>query len=129
MSSWWCVNVDALEEQLWPGNIRELSNVIERTVLLTDQATVSRKEIEKWLPETKAGAPIVRRRANHPSSPGSSGVPLVREYRPHSSHNAEDLRNAMRLHGGNQSRAAQSLGLTPRQFGYRWHRLSALENS
>ena len=120
---------DALEEQAWPGNIRELSNVIERTVLLTDQAMVSRKEIEKWLPETKAGTPTVRKRDTQPTNSGSLGAPLVREYRPHSSHDAEDLRNAMRLHGGNQSRAAQFLGLTARQFGYRWHRLTAQGNS
>ena len=121
--------LDALEEQAWPGNIRELSNVIERTVLLTDQAIVSRKEIETWLPETHTGTTTVRKRDAHPVNPGSSGAPLVREYRPHSSHDAEDLRNAMRLHGGNQSRAARSLGLTPRQFGYRWHRLAAQEST
>ena len=51
-------------------------------------------------------------------------TPLVREYLPSDSHGAEDLRAAMRLHKGNQSRAAQSLGLTPRQFGYRWKRVS-----
>jgi Nif-specific regulatory protein len=29
------------------------------------------------------------------------------------------LQQALKAHGGNQSRAAQALGLTARQFGYR----------
>lgn len=113
--------LEALEEQSWPGNIRELANVVERTVLLTDQSTVSRQEIEAWLPDS-VKAPRGEQPPRPVPLPGQT--PLVREYLPSDSHGAEDLRAAMRLHKGNQSRAAQSLGLTPRQFGYRWKRVS-----
>ena len=51
--------------------------------------------------------------------------PVVREYRELHSHSAHELRCALAQHGGNQSRAAQALGMTPRQFGYRWKRLTA----
>jgi Nif-specific regulatory protein len=47
----------------------------------------------------------------------------VREYRELHSHSAQELQQALARHGGNQSRAAQSLGLTPRQFGYRLRKL------
>ena len=54
--------------------------------------------------------------------------PLVREYRRMHSHSAQALAQALARHGGNQSRAAQSLGLTPRQFGYRWQKLNTAGN-
>jgi Nif-specific regulatory protein len=56
---------------------------------------------------------------------GVSEVPLVREYLHAHSHDADELRHAMARHGGNQSRAAQALGLTVRQFSYRWKRVEA----
>ena len=143
--------LDALEAQPWPGNIRELSNVIERLVLLADATLVSRTELERFLPRSlpRAALPaeplpphllpphllpphLLRPNAlplnSLPSTalPPSEGdeAPLVREYRRMHSHSAQALAQALARHGGNQSRAAQSLGLTPRQFGYRWQKLN-----
>lgn len=116
--------LEALEEQPWHGNIRELANVIERTVLLTDQSTVSRKEIEAWLPDSKKTKPGGREKPSIKFTSPAHQVPLVRDYLQSTSHGPEELQKAMSLHGGNQSRAAQSLGLTPRQFGYRWKKIS-----
>ena len=95
-----------LENQEWPGNIRELGNVIERLVLLTDSTLVSADELERFMPNL----------ANHPLT---APAPLVRDYGSAQSHTAVVLQTALKLHEGNQSRAAQSLGLTLRQFGYR----------
>ena len=104
---------DALEAHAWPGNIRELANVIERVVLLADGPTVSRADMERVLPQASSvPAPAAVRT-------GDEAPPLVREYRGLHSHTAQELQQALQRHGGNQSRAAQSLGLTPRQFGYR----------
>jgi Nif-specific regulatory protein len=115
----------ALEAHPWPGNIRELANVIERLVLLADGTLVSKAEVERFLPRAAAGpvpetAPLVP-----PPGPVPGGAPLVREYRTLHSHSAQELQQALARHGGNQSRAAQSLGLTPRQFGYRLRRVDA----
>jgi len=108
--------LDVLAEQGWPGNIRELSNVIERLVLLTDQSLVTAEEVQRLLPRAVLPLPTMEARQE-------SDVPLVREYLQRDSHEADTLRQAMARHGGNQSRAAQSLGLTPRQFSYRWRKL------
>jgi Nif-specific regulatory protein len=43
----------------------------------------------------------------------------VRDYQSARSHDLQQLQAALAQHQGNQSRAAQSLGLTLRQFGYR----------
>jgi len=104
----------ALEAYAWPGNIRELSNVIERLVLLTDDTVISAGEIARFLPD--AG------RASAPSR-GEAAPLVVREYRELRSHSAEELRAALARHGGNRSRAAQTLGLTVRQFTYRLTKL------
>ena len=119
--------LDALEAQAWPGNIRELANVIERLVLLTDETLISGPEIERFLPRPGDAATAAATIA--PGDRGEAGdgeaPPLVREYRGHRSHSEQALRQALARHGGNQSRAAQSLGLTARQFSYRLKKLDA----
>jgi Nif-specific regulatory protein len=47
----------------------------------------------------------------------------VRPYRRVGSHPAQALVDALEQSGGNKSRAAQQLGMTPRQFTYRWQKL------
>ena len=107
-----------LEAHDWPGNIRELGNLIERLVLLADHTLVTAAALERFMPEAlndarpaPASAPIP------PALPASAG--LVRDYQSATSHDAQTLQDALTRHQGNQSRAAQSLGLTLRQFSYR----------
>ncbi len=116
-----------LEQHPWPGNIRELGNVIERLVLLTDSVMVSRKELQRYLPADSQGVLLGTPTTPMPTAT-SHGLPtlqaVVRDYQPVQSHSAAQLQQALRAHGGNQSRAAQAMGLTARQFGYRLQKLS-----
>jgi len=114
--------LDALEAHPWPGNIRELANVIERIVLLANGTVISAAEAKRFLP---AAAAVSTASAMPRAAAAATTNPVVREYRELHSHSAQELALALALHGGNQSRAAQSLGMTPRQFGYRWRRLSS----
>lgn len=112
-----------LEEHPWPGNIRELGNVIERLVLLTNDTLVTRGELDRFLPAAAvvlppAPAPVQQIQAKMPSTP-IAAAPLVRDYASAQSHSVQVLQAALVEHHGNQSRAAQSLGLTLRQFAYR----------
>ncbi|MES1977835.1 MAG: sigma 54-interacting transcriptional regulator [Pseudomonadota bacterium] len=110
-----------LEQHPWPGNIRELGNVIERLVLLTDSTMVSSRELERFLPQESGAKPALK-----PAIAPATTVtpaPLVRDYQAAQSHSAAQLQEALAAHGGNQSRAAQALGLTVRQFGYRLKKL------
>ena len=111
--------LDALEQHPGPGNIRELANVIERLVLLADDTVISGPQAERFLPRPA----VVAEAPSAAASPAAEGAPLVREYRALHSHSGAELQSALARHGGNQSRAAQSLGLTPRQFSYRLRRL------
>jgi Nif-specific regulatory protein len=109
-----------LEQHPWPGNIRELGNVIERLVLLTDSAMVHAKELRRFLPADNGDVPLLKPVAAVIHTP----LPLlVRDYQAVQSHSAVQLQQALQAHGGNQSRAAQALGLTARQFGYRLRKL------
>jgi Nif-specific regulatory protein len=52
------------------------------------------------------------------------GAPMpMRPYRRIGSHPAQALVDALEQCGGNKSRAAHQLGMTPRQFSYRWQKL------
>ena len=115
-----------LEQHAWPGNIRELGNVIERLVLLTDSTMVSGPELERFLPTgPEAAAPGSAPLAAPDVKPlAMVAVPLVRDYQAAQSHSPAQLQQALAAHGGNQSRAAQAMGLTVRQFSYRLRKIS-----
>ena len=118
-----------LEDHPWPGNIRELGNVIERLVLLSDDPQITPARLERFLPAAAGAVDALRPPAvaaeprpdhapDHAPAPATA-APLVREYMPAHSHSMQALQAALQAHQGNQSRAAQALGLTLRQFGYR----------
>ena len=145
--------LDRLQRHPWPGNIRELANVIERVVLLADAPQVSAAALDRMLREApltveaaagsiaalpepaallpnQAGRlPVPAAQAPHPAAyPASQPAAAangagVRDYWRANSHSAEDLAAALARHGGNRSRAAQALGMTLRQFSYRWQKL------
>ena len=86
--------LDALEAHPWPGNIRELANVIERIVLLANGTVISRAEAERFLPVATVPSPVQASMQPMPelmarTSPHIAGAhPLVREYRAAHSHSA-----------------------------------------
>jgi Nif-specific regulatory protein len=119
-----------LARHRWPGNIRELTNVIERMVLLADVPLVQEATVQGLLQD---GAHEHRGVTESPPPPPVAMTPAppesfasgsnVRDYWPANSHPEQALTEALARHKGNQSRAAQSLGMTPRQFGYRLRKL------
>lgn len=114
-----------LERYTWPGNIRELGNVIERLVLLADGPMVSASELERFLPSDGPEVPPSLFSAPLPAEvPVKTRVsvatpPPVRDHLPAHSHTLQELRDTLAMYRGNKSRAAQALGMTARQFGYR----------
>ncbi|KPJ59570.1 MAG: hypothetical protein AMJ46_10660 [Latescibacteria bacterium DG_63] len=85
----------------WPGNIRELKNVIERTVLLEKGPLVS----PEHLPREIAIAQRQESRGKS-SSPEKSDVESLAELE------AKHIRRVLRLTAGNKSEAARVLGIS-----------------
>lgn len=127
--------LNLLQNHDWPGNIRELSNLIERLVLLAEHPILDAVDVSKFLPNNEAStvlptshrpelAPATTRSALPTVTvPSLAEVMAIRPYAPSTSHSPAQLIEALTQCGGNKSRAAQMLGLTARQFAYRWEKL------
>jgi len=105
------ITPDAMEVLLsypWPGNIRELENVLERALVLTDSPRITAED----LPEK------VRRPA-----PEGPGIALDGDDLSVKRHGARLERHLIELAldrtGGNRTRAAELLELSPRALRYK----------
>ncbi len=121
--------LERLEAFDWPGNIRQLENVLERSVLLCTTGQIDATLIDGILhDEARVSAPAKQPREFRPSigepaSAWDSHDSSIRPYRRVVSFEGESLLEAVRRCGGNKTRAALSLGLTPRQLRYRLKKL------
>jgi Nif-specific regulatory protein len=108
----------------WPGNIRQLYNVLERLVLLADsdeidEAAADYALITEAQGQTPEAIPTrAARTAATPPPPGPA-APQIRSYQPVAGHEAEQILAALQQHRGNKSQTAKALNLTLRQLNYR----------
>ncbi len=106
----------ALQAYHWPGNIRELRNLMERAVLLDDGSTLTADQL-RMEPDDGEPAGLSERLSGVLDRPlGEDGVDLealVLEFE------EAMVRKAYRAAGGNQSRAARLLNLNRDKFRYR----------
>jgi DNA-binding NtrC family response regulator len=106
----------ALTAYRWPGNIRELRNVLERSVLLEEGPVLRQEHLQ--LPTAAAAAPDLEARLVEALSPRlpRDGVALEQLVA-----DLEEtlVRRALTEAGGNQTRAAALLGLNRDKFRYR----------
>ena len=117
-----------LEGYHWPGNIRQLENLVKRAVLLSTEQRIETALIEDILAEEQGinapGQEPMVGTARHnawqlpPSTDGLRPYARVRE------DETELITRALRQHQGNKPRAAMSLGMTPRQLRYRIQKLA-----
>ena len=104
----------ALMSYPWPGNIRELENVIERAVLFSNAPTLKRSDLP---PEVREGT-VTTLRATTPSQPALSAEPastdgLKEQVKAAMSRLERDLiAAALRQTGGNVTHAARLLKIS-----------------
>ncbi|WP_455205113.1 sigma 54-interacting transcriptional regulator [Kaarinaea lacus] len=123
--------LQVLENYQWPGNIRQLENVIERAVIMSSHNTVTATHIQSMLNE-EASIDIesknpTRMAAGH--LPFFSDVPSlpVRGYNKVSNDEQPRILEALHMANGNKTAAAKILGMTPRQLHYRLKKLQISE--
>ena len=96
-----------LEQYHWPGNIRELENVIERAIVLGNGDMIGVEELP-----LRSAPPVEGRTFDIPVTGLDLEATLAEiEHR--------YIRRSLERSGGIQSRAAELLGLTFRQFRYK----------
>jgi Nif-specific regulatory protein len=109
--------LDRLVAHPWPGNIRQLRNVLERVSLLADSAQITDAAVAGVLAGESGSE---RNTPPAAPAPGDSGV---RRYLSAHDISREQIESALLSQRGNKSRAAQALGLTLRQLNYRLQRM------
>ena len=101
----------------WPGNVRELSHVIERAVLWSRGPTLDVEHLSLTSPDHD---PATRERSLSVAAEASTGAPALP---PQGVDLAQwekaMIERAMREAGGNQTKAAQRLGISRDTLRYR----------
>jgi transcriptional regulator with PAS, ATPase and Fis domain len=101
-----------LEAYAWPGNIRELRNVIDRAVLLCRDGTIRPEQ----LPTEKMGRmlpPVIATAVLASALPPTTGTESGdRSLRPRGADDRESVVNALAHCAGNQTQAARLLGIS-----------------
>jgi DNA-binding NtrC family response regulator len=96
--------LNALVAQAFPGNVRELENVVERAVVFAERDVLGISDVPLVLRETAEAA--IR-------PAGDSLLDKVRRLE------TQEIRQALRDSGGVKSRAAKALGITERMLAYK----------
>lgn len=109
---------DVLARHSWPGNIRELRNVLERAVVLCEETTILPEHLA--MRTTPAGTPPGSWSNEADARPREAPAPLNDEL---ARVERDRISEALRTTGGNQTAAAKLLGISRRTLVYR---LSAL---
>jgi transcriptional regulator with PAS, ATPase and Fis domain len=97
--------MDALFQYEWPGNLRELRNVIERAVILAGDRPIGLEEIHIPARRTRETASIPM---------GLPASASAAEDLSLSDQEEQMIRQALEKSGGNKSKAARLLGITRR---------------
>jgi len=127
--------LNRMEKYAWPGNIRQLENVLERSVLNTESPWITEDLINKILHDEEMPNKIYAETASpqnqHPVATlpenDARNTPPTKANRPYQRFNSDErevILNALKNAKGNQVRAAEMLDMTARQFRYRLAKFS-----
>jgi Nif-specific regulatory protein len=117
--------MELLENYQWPGNIRQLENVIERAVIMSFHDKLSTTQLEAILSEEANISIDFHPRHPHPApfpSPSFADMP-IRGYSRVKDNDKPRIVDALQRANGNKTAAAKLLGMTPRQLHYRLKKL------
>ena len=94
----------------WPGNVREMENLIERLVIMSDGERVDAVFLKPYLNPAGMQGHVQQERSQAVHASGSTPLRTMER---------NEVIAALRRNGWVQYKAAEELGITPRQIGYR----------
>lgn len=115
-----------LKQYEWPGNVRQLENVIERLVIMSDDDLVHEDTIKNILGEESGIAIDESEQSLTPNLTRQAASPVSLMPRPYNKVNPGERKaiiEALNNARGNKTLAAHSLGMSPRQLHYRLSKL------
>ncbi len=122
--------LDRLASYNWPGNVRQLENVIERAVIMLDSDRILAEDIDGIMEqEPDIGVDKLPRQLVPAMLNGNGGAGqtnwdgAARPYQRVSDDDREAIETALRKARGNKTQAAKVLGLSSRQLQYRLEKL------
>ena len=101
--------LDALIRYDWPGNVREMQNLIERLVIMSDTERISLEFLKSYLAPGQSGT-IQEVTGSAPAPAHQTSLKEVER---------NEILAALERNDWLQYKAADALGLTARQMGYR----------
>jgi DNA-binding NtrC family response regulator len=117
--------VRAFRSYEWPGNVRELRNVIERATVLEDEDLITTRYLPRGIvPNVADESPHCGKVIDE-----DARVSLPREGISLDDVETSLLKQALVQASGNQTRAADLLGLTRDQFRYRWKKIRGQQSA
>lgn len=105
----------------WPGNIRELKNLIEKLVILAKNNTIDVDDLKSAFPLQGQGEH--KQAGNLVPDPGAAANPGQEKDLCLRANEAEYIRTALKAAGGNQRKAAKLLDVTRDTLRYRLKKL------
>jgi two-component system, NtrC family, response regulator AtoC len=109
------VGLNLLKSYFWPGNIRQLKNLLERLVVLSDQKSISAQDISASL--------MLQPQAVGQKESGSGSEPLTASSLSLSDMEERYIRKALESTAGNQRKAAALLHISRDTLRYRLKRM------
>jgi Nif-specific regulatory protein len=94
--------LEALVSYSWPGNVREMENLIERLAIIFDEATIDVSDLAPYLAH-------IDHHIERLTRPAASLLEIEKQ----------EVLDALKRNNWIQSHAAKELGITLRQMGYR----------
>ncbi len=90
----------------YPGNVRELENIVQRSVIFSRGDTITTDDLPQIVKSNKSESPTVKQSIEN----FSEQIEKLEK---------DLIFEALRIHGNNQSKAAEQLGLSERNLRYR----------